>query len=90
MRRPQLSPLRLVSIREDVDLNLGDESPESILKPAVDSDGDTHDEWRKSGIAVHTDVPMRKRTWRSASFSERKKRGRVLARELVDRDCGIW
>jgi hypothetical protein len=97
MRRPQLSPLRLGSIREAPEheryLNLGAESPESILQTALDSDSDNHasaDEWGKSGIAVHTDVPMRKRTWRSASFSERRKRGRMLVREIVDRDCGIW
>jgi hypothetical protein len=101
MRRSQLSPLRLGSIKEaleyerygSINLNLGAEPPDSILKRALDSDNESHaslDEWEKSGIAVHTDVPMRQRTWRSASFSQRERRGRSLIREAVDRDCGIW
>jgi hypothetical protein len=99
-RRPSLSPLRLGSITEipeldaPVDLNLGAESPGSILKPALTPNCDTSlvpkDDWARSGIAVHTDVPMRKRTWRSASFSEKRKNmKRREVSSVVDRDCGI-
>jgi len=107
MRRPSPSPLRLVTITESpeyeerVGLNLGAESPGSILKPAVEDHEDVgtgvesksglEDEWRKSGIAVHTDVPMRSRSWRSASFSEkRKSQRRPVVKDLFDdMDCGI-
>ncbi|KAL0961163.1 hypothetical protein HGRIS_006135 [Hohenbuehelia grisea] len=66
----------------EVDVNLGAESPASILHADVAADAD--DQWAKSGIAVHTNVPTRR--WRSNSFNQRK---RELQRESVDRDCGI-
>jgi len=108
IRRPSPSPLRLGSITESpeheerVNLNLGAESPGSILKPAIEDHDDNgsgaeskdvlEDEWRKAGIAVHTDVPMRSRSWRSASFSEKRRlHWRSLMKDTVsdDRDCGI-
>jgi hypothetical protein len=105
MRRPFPLPLRLGSIiespecEERIDINLGAESPASILKPAIEDCDDTEpkagsgDAWRRAGIAVHTDVPTRRRSWRSASFSEKRKLyERTLLKDsgYVDRDCGIW
>jgi len=97
MRRP--SPLRLDSITESPEyeerIDLGAESPASILKPAIedhDEKNGSGDAWRRAGIAMHTDVPMRRRSWRSASFSEKRKLyGRSLITDpvVVDRDCGI-
>jgi len=85
---------------ERVHINLGAESPASILKLAIDDRDDdgaepkkeSEDEWGKSGIAVHTDVPMRRRSWRSSSFSEKRKLyGKAVVKDaaVVDRDCGI-
>ncbi|KAF9458824.1 hypothetical protein BDZ94DRAFT_1269753 [Collybia nuda] len=83
--------LRLDSIEEypeyDLsDLNLGAESPRSVMDVLVDESA-VDDQWAQSGIAVHTNVPTRDRGWRSSSFS--KKRRRDLKKEVVDRDCGI-
>lgn len=85
-------PLQLDSIEEHPeydldDLNLGAESPGSVLHVLADESA-VDDQWAKSGIAVHTSVPTRDRTWRSSSFS--KKSRRTLKKESVDRDCGIW
>lgn len=101
-RRPPLSPLRLDSITEipeysSIALDLGSESPLSTSNGEItDLDTDVGqssqvagDEWTRAGITAHTDVPMRKRCWRSSSFSEKRK-AKEIRRELVDRDCGIW
>ncbi|KAK7049289.1 hypothetical protein VNI00_005890 [Paramarasmius palmivorus] len=47
------------------------------------------DDWTRSGLAVHTNVPMRARNWRSSSFGEKQRKHPRLGRETVDRDCGI-
>ncbi|KAF9266616.1 hypothetical protein L218DRAFT_79010 [Marasmius fiardii PR-910] len=106
-RRPVAS-LRLYSISEEsiteceevIGINLGAESPKSILNeepsflprapvlPVSPREG-VEDMWRKSGIAVHTNVPMRDRNWRSSSFTEKLRKRPQLYREFVDRDCGI-
>jgi hypothetical protein len=116
-RRPSLTPIRLDSISEhpefernpsdsdgyNVSLNLGAESPKSILhddmtsspvsddpQSSVTRSSRPEDDWTRSGLAVHTNVPMRARNWRSSSFGEKQRKHPRLARETVDRDCGIW
>lgn len=101
-----MAPIRLDSIEEipeydAVDLNLGAESPSSILNAELVASpsaspgseaprkGASDDQWAKAGIAVHTNVPPRLKTWRSNSFSEKQKK-KPVGQKVVDRDCGIW
>jgi hypothetical protein len=92
-----LSPFRLAAIKEEYTasfIDLGSESHDEILESAVEDDEgrmmSPEDEWAKSGLAVHTNVPPRSRGWRSSSFGEKQLVKRVLVKEEVDWDCGIW
>lgn len=90
-RRPSLAPLRLGSISEEEApgmLNLGVESPSSILEPSSAAGQASPDEWLRSGIAVNTNVPMRRRSWRSLSWLQEKHRRTFFRSETRD-DCGI-
>ncbi|ESK93388.1 hypothetical protein Moror_1799 [Moniliophthora roreri MCA 2997] len=69
-------------------LNLGIESSDSILEEVINTEY-TSDEWIRSGLAVHTNVPARPRTWRSNSFGEKTQRRPVIIDEVEDTDCGI-
>ncbi|ESK87792.1 hypothetical protein Moror_15355 [Moniliophthora roreri MCA 2997] len=80
--------------REDainVRLNLGAESPDSVLKDEFNYDQKyPADDWTRSGLAVYTNVPERPRTWRSNSFSEKQKRRPAVSVPVTeDMDCGI-
>lgn len=93
--RPPLSPLRLDSISELPEnqsspyINLGAETPSSILKTSFTAP--SVDEWSKSGLAVNTNVPARRRSWRSNSWSCSRSKGMArFQRERLDTDCGIW
>jgi len=95
--RPTLSPLRLDSISELPEhqvshyVNLGADSPTSILKPSLTPPSTaTSDEWVNSGLAVNTNVPARRRSWRSNSWSGSRPKGMTrFQRGEPDTDCGI-
>ena len=96
--RPQLSPLRLGSISELPEnqhsrrMDLGAETPSSILKPSLAPSSMLVDEWANSGLAVNTNVPARRRSWRSNSWSScNRSKGMVrFQKEKLDTDCGVW
>ncbi|EEB89184.1 hypothetical protein MPER_12744 [Moniliophthora perniciosa FA553] len=69
-------------------LNLGIESSDSILEEVTNTEY-TSDEWIRSGLAVHTNVPARPRTWRSNSFGEKTQQRPLIIDEVEDTDCGI-
>ncbi|KAK7458101.1 hypothetical protein VKT23_010007 [Stygiomarasmius scandens] len=67
---------------EECDLDLGAESPKSLLHEDIQGSPETNPvslpedpehakEWKESGLAVHTTVPPRPRDWHSQSYSER-------------------
>ncbi|KAF9781831.1 hypothetical protein BJ322DRAFT_1111742 [Thelephora terrestris] len=95
--RPPLSPLRLGSISELPEnqlahyMDLGAETPTSIMKPSLTPPSTlVVDEWTSSGLAVNTDVPPRRRSWRSNSWSGSRSKGMTrFQRENLDTDCGI-
>ncbi|KAF9648172.1 hypothetical protein BDM02DRAFT_3115796 [Thelephora ganbajun] len=95
--RPPLSPLRLDSISElpetqpSTYMNLGAETPTSILKPSLTPPSAiTVDEWANYGLAVNTNVPARRRSWRSNSWSGSRSKGMIrFQKEELDTDCGI-
>jgi len=86
-RRPSLTLLRLPSISEDYVLDLGTESPSSILEPSSAAAVASPDEWSKAGIIVNTNGPTRRRSWRSLSWLQEKHR--TFVGTQVDGDCGI-
>jgi len=99
-RRP--TPLRLDSISEmpeyfdsqrSAQLNLGTESPTSILRPSMTPTSATASalgDWGKVGMAVNAHIPARTRAWRSLSWVAGTHQGfRKFQKEKVDRDCGI-
>jgi hypothetical protein len=96
--RPQLSPLRLDSISELPEsqathyMNLGAETPTSILNPSLTPPSAVVvDEWADSGLAVNTNIPARRRSWRSNSWSSTRSKGMVrFQKEMLDKDCGVW
>ncbi|TFK52679.1 hypothetical protein OE88DRAFT_1436698 [Heliocybe sulcata] len=90
-RRPPLAPLRLGSISEEEApgvLNLGAETPSSILEPSSAAVGLSPDEWSRAGIAANTNIPARRRSWRSLSWLQEPHR-RKFVRTQVEGDCGI-
>ncbi|KAF9068622.1 hypothetical protein BDP27DRAFT_1327015 [Rhodocollybia butyracea] len=76
----------------DSPINLGAESPSSILKPPSNDTtprGEpSADVWAKYGIAPTSDLPTRPREWRSNSFTQKQKDHPPMKKE-IDRDCGI-
>lgn len=94
--RPPLSPLRLDSISELPEtqhspyMNLGAETPTSIMKPSLTPPCAAVDEWANSGLAVNTNIPARRRSWRSNSWSGSRSKGMArFQKERLDTDCGI-
>lgn len=93
------------SSRPDSPLNLGAESPGSILKPALTPAASSLSlssmfgnesslrQWSKISGTVQdaTVVPTRNRLWRSASFQRKKAEARKgNTTPLTVHDCGIW
>jgi hypothetical protein len=76
----------------DTPLNLGAESPGSILNPAMTPIRPltpNAEAWKDSGIAaVPSDIPTRSKLWRSASF-ERRKKGAAKLKQDDEASCGI-
>ena len=80
-------------------LNLGAESPGSVLNPALTPlrplTPSAESGWQDSGIAVvQTGVPVRSRLWRSASFQRRKEDGDARRKKAIEEgregnECGI-
>lgn len=88
-RRPSFSGKSLDSIEEeraDYHVNLGAESPRSIMNDDLMPDSPMS----KAGIAANTQVPPRTRLWRSLSFINKTPTGQRTSKEWIDRDCGIW
>ena len=82
-------PRRLDSIeeeREDYRVNLGAETPSSIMEHDLVPDQSL---MSRSGIAANTAVPPRTRSWRSIPLLP-KTPSRSAGRDWLDRDCGIW
>jgi len=99
-RRPP--PLKLDSIselpehldlRKSVRMNLGVESPTSVVRPSMTptSPGShVFDDWGKCGFVVNSNFPTRRRSWRSLSWSAGKHQGiGRFEKDIVDNDCAI-
>jgi hypothetical protein len=80
------------SSRPESPLNLGAESPGSLLKPALTPSTSSHSlssmvNW---GSSTCSNAPTRQRLWRSASFQRKKAEQARRSRTPVDvNDCGI-
>lgn len=89
-RRPR-PPLKLHSISELPErftMNLGTETPTSIVRPSITP---TVDDWGKVGLVVNSNVPARSRNWRSLSWDGTRQKGiSRFQKERFDTDCAIW